>query len=407
MSAAMGGSAIVAGAGPVGLVAALALSREGVAVTLVGGSSEDLSGRTVALFEGSIRLLVELGAWQGLARHAAPLRTLRIIDDTDSPFRWRPLTFAAREIGLDAFGWNVEARALNAALRGLAKTVPSIHSIEGTAEEPYFNEHRAGCFVAGQRLEADLIVAADGQRSRLREAAGITARIERLPQWALTGIFHHEFPHEDISTEFHTRDGPCTLVPLPAPSPDAAPVGGPREPHEASSLVWMVRGAKAKALAALDDEAFALAVERRTHSILGKMHLAGARGAVPLSIAHVGAIRARRLALVGEAAHAFPPIGAQGLNLGLRDAATLAALVGAASREGQDIGGPALLDAYESARETDIATRSAAVMLMNRSLLSHFLPVDLARGLGMAALDLFGPLRRFVMREGVAPGFGR
>jgi 2-octaprenyl-6-methoxyphenol hydroxylase len=121
----------------------------------------------------------------------------------------------------------------------------------------------------------------------------------------------------------------------------------------------------------------------------------------------VTSICAPRLALVGEAAHAFPPIGAQGLNLGLRDAATLAALAGEASRDGRDIGAPALLEAYEDARANDIATRSAAVTLMNRSLLSSFLPIDLARGLGMAALDLIGPLRRFVMREGVAPGFGR
>ena len=114
----------------------------------------------------------------------------------------------------------------------------------------------------------------------------------------------------------------------------------------------MVRSAKARSLNALDDEAFSLAVERRTHSMLGKMRLASARGAVPLSIAHVTSICAPRLALVGEAAHAFPPIGAQGLNLGLRDAAILAALAGEASREGRDIGAPALLEAYEDARET-------------------------------------------------------
>jgi 2-octaprenyl-6-methoxyphenol hydroxylase len=407
MSVGLRRGAIVAGAGPVGLVAALALVRQGVAVTLVGETSEEASGRTVALFDGSVRLLIELGIWERLARDAAPLRTLRIIDDTDNPFRWRPLIFEAREIGLEAFGWNIESGALNAALRRVAETVPAIHLIDGFAAEPHFDENSAGLVVAGQRLEAELIIAADGQRSRLREAAGIASRIERLPQWAMTGIFRHELPHADISTEFHTRGGPCTLVPLAPLKPDHALDGHGGELRQASSLVWMVRGAKAKALEALDDEAFSFAVERRTHSILGKMRLAGPRGAVPLTLAHVESVRGRRLALVGEAAHAFPPIGAQGLNLGLRDSATLAALIGEASRDGRDIGAPALLDAYEDARESDIATRSAAVTLMNRSLLSSFLPVDLARGLGMAALDLIGPLRRLVMREGVAPGFGR
>ncbi|MBV9568318.1 MAG: FAD-dependent monooxygenase [Hyphomicrobiales bacterium] len=400
MSVSPSRSVIVAGAGPVGLVAALALARERVPVTLVGEASVLFSGRTVALFDDSIRLLTELGSWHELAKIAAPLRTLRVIDDTDNLFRWRPLTFAANEIGLDAFGWNIELGALSAALRRVAETVPAIEMIDGLATQPYFAADGAGCWVAGQRLEAKLIVAADGQHSRFRETAGIRARFERLPQWALTAIFQHQLPHGDGSTEFHTRQGPCTLVPLG--SLDAS-----RGQQDASSLVWMVRSAKAKTLRALDDDAFSLAVEQRTHSILGKMRLAGPRGAIPLSIAHLGSIRATRLALVGEAAHAFPPIGAQGLNLGLRDAAAIAALVGEASRDERDIGAADVLDAYEDARASDIATRSATVNLMNRSLLSPFLPFDLARGLGMAALDLIGPLRRFVMREGVAPRFGR
>ena len=392
--------AILVGAGPVGLVTALALARESIHVTLVGETSESSSGRTVALFDDSIRFLEELSVWQGISNEAAPLRRLRIIDDTNNLFRWRPLMFDAAEIGLDAFGWNIESGALNAALRRIAESSPAIHVIDGSAAAPYFEEDRAGCNIAGERLEAALIVAADGQRSKLRESAGISARLERLPQWALTGIFEHQLPHEDISTEFHTREGPCTLVPLASPDQSH---GRP----QVSSLVWMVRSAKARALRRLDDEAFSLAVERCTHSILGKMRLRGPRGAVPLSIAHVASISATRLALVGEAAHAFPPIGAQGLNLGLRDAATLAALAGEALRKGEDIGAADVLEAYEDARASDVATRSAAVNLMNRSLLSHFPPSDVARGLGMAALDLIGPLRRFVMREGVAPGFGR
>jgi 2-octaprenyl-6-methoxyphenol hydroxylase len=120
---------------------------------------------------------------------------------------------------------------------------------------------------------------------------------------------------------------------------------------------------------------------------------------------HVSRIVAARLALVGEAAHAFPPIGAQGLNLGLRDAAALARRVGEALRNGENIGGRAVLEAYDADRRSDIATRSTAVTLMNRSLLSSFLPADLARGLGMAALGTIGPLRRHVMRQGIEPGF--
>ena len=448
--------AIVVGTGPAGLVAALALARQGAAVTLVGQVAPEARGRTIALFDGSVRLLAALGVWDRLAPLAAPLRRLRIVDDTDNLFRWRALSFEAGEIGLDAFGWNIEVGALARALRDAAGDAPGIRLIDGLASAPHFGEaassdqarriehaalsgrreshaprltqrgmtpkeetpigvmERGGCggasiAVGGQRLEAALIVAADGQRSKLREAAGIAARFERLPQTALTAIMRHELPHDDVSTEFHTRGGPCTLVPLPGATSERAQAGlDPKaEFKHASSLVWMLRRAAADELAALDDEAFALAVERRVHSTLGRMQVAGRRGAVPLSTAHVARLSAPRLALVGEAAHAFPPIGAQGLNLGLRDALTLAALVGEALREGRDIGGSALLDDYDRDRRADIATRTAAVTLMNRSLLSSFLPADLLRGLGMAALDLIGPLRRLVMREGVKPGFGR
>ena len=408
---------IVAGAGPVGLIAALALARQGLDVTLVGQSVSEGGGRTVALFRHSVEILEELGAWTALAQQAAPLRKLRIIDDTGNLFRWRPLTFQASEIGLDAFGWNIEAGLLSAALRRLVEAVPSIRRVDGVFAEPRFGADMASLSVesesgAGGRscLEAALIVAADGQRSPSRQAAGIRSRAEKLRQTAITAILSHARPHGDVSTELHMRGGPCTLVPLP---PATAEVGGRGRTAEAgvrpfphrSSLVWMLREGEAARIGGLDDDAFASTLEKRVHSILGKMRVAGPRGMVPLASLEVARLNGLRLALVGEAAHAFPPIGAQGLNLGLRDAATLATLAGEAWRDGEDIGGEAVLDAYDRARQGDVSTRAGVVAAMNRSLLSTFLPVDLARGLGMAALDLIPPLRHFVMREGVAPGF--
>jgi len=431
---------VVAGNGPAGLVCALALAWEGAAVTLVGTAAPDLRGRTTALFDGSVRLLSELGIWDELARKAAPLRRLRVIDDTGNLFRWPELSFDAREIGLEAFGWNVEASILAGVLRQACRRTDGIDIVEGLASAPFFGDaagpHRAmrsgprsarasrqdrprpaaesggpglaSVAVGDDRLEASLIVAADGQRSQLRRAAGIAARLERLPQSALVAILLHELPHDGCSTELHLRGGPCTLVPLRwtfTETEEARPASTAFA--HASSLVWMTGRAAAERLAGLDDEALALAVERRVHSILGKMRVAGPCGTVPLSALHAQRIVAPRLALVGEAAHAFPPIGAQGLNLGLRDASTLAARVGEGLRQGLDIGGPAVLDLYERDRRADIATRSTAVAMLNRSLLSSFLPFDVARGLGMAALDLVPALRRLVMREGVEPGSGQ
>jgi 2-octaprenyl-6-methoxyphenol hydroxylase len=393
-------------------VAALALARQGADVVLIGEAMPAARGRTIALFDGSVRLLADLGIWRELAPKAAPLRKLRIIDDTDNLFRWPELCFDSKEIGLDAFGWNLEAETLSAALRRKTSTTEGIRLIEGLASEARFGEpgssEPASVAVGTERFEAPLLVAADGQRSPLREAAGLTARFEPLPQSALIAILRHQLPHGDCSTEFHTRGGPCTLVPLALDeAEERGPASDGKDFQHASSLVWMLEREAAEEMRHCDDTSFARQLERRVHSIFGKMRVLGPRATIPLAKLHVPRIVADRLALVGEAAHAFPPIGAQGLNLGLRDAADLAARVGEAIRLGHDIGGSGVLDLYARDRRTDIAMRASAVDIMNRSLLSDFLPIDLARGFGMAALDLVPPLRRFVMRQGIEPGFGR
>jgi 2-octaprenyl-6-methoxyphenol hydroxylase len=144
-------------------------------------------------------------------------------------------------------------------------------------------------------------------------------------------------------------------------------------------------------------------IERHSHSILGKTTVEPERGLFPLATETAERFAAHRIALIGEAAHVMPPIGAQGLNLGLRDAAQIAELVADASAAGMDIGSEALLARYDARRRPDVTTRMLAVDWLNSSLLADFLPVQSLRGLGLYALDRIGPLRRLVMREGVAP----
>jgi 2-octaprenyl-6-methoxyphenol hydroxylase len=222
-------------------------------------------------------------------------------------------------------------------------------------------------------------------------------RAHRYPQSALTALLAHRLPHSDFSTEFHTREGPFTLVPLP-PSAEAP---------DRSSLVWVMSDAEARRREALDDSALAREIERQARSILGGMRLEGRRGVAPMVRQIVPKLTGARVALVGDAAHAFPPIGAQGLNLGLRDVEALVAAAVEARADGRDIGGGVALAAYERARRADILARTGVVDGLNRALISHFAPLDFARGAGLAALGAFGPLRRFVMREGVAPRFAR
>ena len=161
--------------------------------------------------------------------------------------------------------------------------------------------------------------------------------------------------------------------------------------------------AQAARRGALDDGALANEIERQARSLCGAMRIEGARGLFPMSRQSVARLTATRLALIGDAAHALPPIGAQGLNLGLRDVEDLIAAV---SRV-EDIGGAATLKRYAEARRADVALRMIAVDGLNRALLAHFAPIDLARGLGLAALAAIGPLRRLAMREGLASRAGR
>ncbi|MDP4023691.1 FAD-dependent monooxygenase [Methylobacterium sp. NEAU 140] len=383
----------VVGAGAAGLAAALASAQAGIRTALVGRHAPVADGRTVALLDGSVRFLDALGAWPVIAPQASPLCELQIVDDTGSLFRPPPARFRAAEIGLDAFGWNVESARLVETLRARARAQENLTLVESDAAgaEPAERFSRLG-LVDGGHVLAELIVGADGARSPLRAASGVRVRDWAYPQAAITTILAHERPHRDVSTEFHTRSGPFTLVPM---------AGGHR-----SSLVWVTGEGAARRLADLDDAALSDAVERQARAMLGAMRIDGPRGLVPMRGLAVGRPVAPRLALIGEAAHVFPPIGAQGLNLGLRDAAALRDALVRAARDGRDPGGRGTLDAYASGRRLDAAARTAAVDLLNRSLLADLLPVDALRGLGLLAMAQIGPLRRIVMREGVLPRLG-
>jgi len=383
------GSVIVVGGGPAGLTAAIAMAGSGISTVLAGKRPSRPDNRTTALLAGSVTALSTLGVWTHCEAHAAPLRVMRLVDDTGRLWRAPEVKFAANEIGLDAFGYNIENRHLLTALERRARDLPSlrIREEEVAAVAPG-DDNASVALKSGEVINGALVIGADGRRSLCRNAAGISVDERTYKQVALTLCLAHSRPHHDSSTEFHTPSGPFTLVPLPG---------------QRSSLVWVLDPTDADDIAELDDAALAAEIEQRSHSILGKITVERGRGLFPLSLATADRFAARRIALIGEAAHVIPPIGAQGLNLGLRDAAAISELAIAAHRAGRDMGSDATLNAYDRMRRSDVAGRTIAIDLFNRTLLSDFLPVQGARGLGLYLVDRIGPLRRAVMREGVAP----
>jgi 2-octaprenyl-6-methoxyphenol hydroxylase len=317
------------------------------------------------------------------------LRTLRLVDDTGRLLRAPEVKFDSSEIGLEAFGYNTTNQDLAAALEARAGTLPTLHRHHEAATEVEPGDNAVSVTLSsGERLTARLVIGADGRQSLCRRAAGITTVRRAATQAALALSFAHSRPHHDTSTEFHTPDGPCTTVPLPG---------------RRSSLVWVLGPGAAKRVAAWDDATLSAEIERRSHSILGKTAVERERGLFSLTSETAERFAANRIVLVGEAAHVMPPIGAQGLNLGLRDAAQIAELVADARDAGTDIGSETLLARYDALRRPDVTTRMLAVDWLNRSLLTDFLPVQSLRGIGLYALGNIGPLRRLVMREGVTP----
>jgi 2-octaprenyl-6-methoxyphenol hydroxylase len=381
----------VIGGGPAGLAAAIALADIGANTALIARRAPYGDNRTTALLGGSVDFLQRLDVWRRCADKAAALQVMRLVDDTGRLIRAPEVKFSSEEIGLDAFGYNIENRVLMAALEERAAELANLIRFDDEAEGVSPGDAQVDIRTRqGQSLSARLVAGADGRHSLCREAAGIDVKRRDLSQTALTFNIAHARPHRNGSTEFHTPQGPCVFVALPG---------------NRSSVVWVMAPSEAERLMALTDDELSEAAERQSHSILGRVNVEPGRHLFRLAIERPRQFARQRIALVGEAAHVLPPIGAQGLNMGLRDAADIADIARAAMLQGEDPGSPPVLSRFNLARRSDVASRIFAIDLANRSLLSDFLPVQTLRAAGLHLIGAFGPLRRLAMREGLAPSW--
>jgi len=375
---------IIAGAGPAGLAAAALLAKEGVATALVAPPSTD-DPRTVALMQPSIQLLRYLDIWPGnLETVTAPLRKLRIIDDTGSLIVAPNLEFDAQELNLEAFGWNIPLGQLLPALRKRAEDLGVIF-IEATATNAKSKGDDIHLTLSNaSEISASVCIAADGANSAMRKTAGISTDSWSYDQAAIATSFAHSVGHNNISTEYHKAAGPFTTVPLP---------------ENRSSLVWMERPARAEVLMAMSDKDLAAEIQIETHGELGLISNLGPRKSFPMKGLTARQFAKDRVILIGEAAHVVPPIGAQGLNMSLRDAALAADLILAS----KDAGSDGVMAEYNALRRAEVLPRQQLIDLMNKSLLLGLLPLEGARALSLSALHYVGPLKRFVMQHGLSP----
>jgi 2-octaprenyl-6-methoxyphenol hydroxylase len=380
----------VAGAGPAGLACAILLAKGGLSV-LVAGPLPAKDARTVALMQPSIRLLRNLGLWPGpFSATAQPLRKLTLVDDSGNYFSAPRLTFSADELGYDAFGWNIPLEKLGTIL-GTEAERKGVAFVQGKVTNVEIAGKRIGLHIedAG-RIEAAMVIAADGRDSIIREAAGIASVQWSYNQTAMAGSFAHSIPHDDTSTEYIEAHGPLTTVPLPG---------------QRSSLVWMDRPDRIAGLMRLSEKDFAGEIQAAIHGEMGLISQTGPRSEFPMCGLIASEFGCKRVMLVGEAAHVLPPIGAQGLNLSFGDAATAAELICEARQRRGDVGGVETVRKYASLRRPDVMMRLAVIHGFNRSLLSDFLPANVVRSASLAIAAGLPPLRSFIMRQGLEPGF--
>ncbi|WP_332065568.1 UbiH/UbiF family hydroxylase [Bartonella sp. CB189] len=379
----------VVGAGPVGMVTALNLAYKGYSVFLVGPPAHTNELRTTALMMPAIHMLQKLNIWNCLKNHAAALSFIKIIDITSRIVRAPPVTFCAAEIGEESFGYNIPNVELNNALENLITQTPNIIRYYSSAK--LFDHQKDHVYITladDKVIQTPLVIAADGRNSPTRAAAGIDIKRWNYSQTALVMNFLHDVPHQNTSIEFHTEYGPFTQVPLPG---------------NKSSLVWVVHPSRAKELLSLDLKVIAKIIEDQMQSILGKLTLTTSVQAWPLFGQISRCFAVNRTILVGETAHVFPPIGAQGLNLGFRDVQTLIDIL---PNKISNFSFKTLIAHYNKLRKSDILIRSGSIHMLNNTLLSNMLPIHIIRSLGFEVLRRCSPLRHFLMREGMYPGYG-
>jgi 2-octaprenyl-6-methoxyphenol hydroxylase len=379
---------LIIGGGLVGGPLACALAGAGVSVAVVDqedpatATAPAFDGRASAVALGPQRVLAAIGLWPGIAPHAAPIQQIRVSDGHSPLF----LHYDHQALGDDPFGWIVENRAIRRAVLARLPELPQarLFAPAKLVELDRGTDRVTATLDDGTKIFAALVVAADGRASPIRSGAGIGITRWEYDQTAIVCTVVHERPHRDIAQEHFLPAGPFAILPLPG---------------NRSSVVWSEKSHLAPAILAQDDAAFLVELKSRFGDFLGEISVEGPRFGYPLSLQFADAYTARRLALVGDAAHGMHPVAGQGMNMGLRDVAALAEVLVEAHRLGIDLGNAALLERYARWRRFDNLLMLGLTDVMVRLFSNANTSLALARDIGMATVNRLPGLKRFFMRH--------
>lgn len=379
----------IIGGGLVGGTMALGLAQNGFSVTIIDAHKKGsqtkraFDGRSYALAQATIRMFTVLGLWADLHANAQPILQVKASDGRagQGPAPWH-LHFDHDDLGEGPMGFMVEDRFVRLALSNALNTTPNITQIFGhtvTAQD-------GGVITLDNctHIQANLIIGCDGRQSSTAQRAGIKRRVTNYHQTALVCAIDHDLPHNGIAHQFFMPEGPLAILPLPG---------------NRSSIVWSDQTDRAKAINDLPDAEYLEFLRPRFGDFLGDISLTGARFTYPLTLTVASEMTAARMALAGDAAQGVHPIAGQGLNLGLRDVATLVEVVTRAKRRGEDFGAADVLQRYADWRSFDRTTLTTATDGFNRLFSNDNALLRPLRDFGMAAVSAAPNLRRAFMRE--------
>lgn len=388
---------LISGGGVAGLAAAAAFGSAGFSVICADPSppvtdaeADGADLRTTAFLQPSIPVLQAAGLWTRLAPNAAALQIMRIIDAGGVIANPRVIKdFNAADLSDAPFGWNLPNWLLRREMVARLVELPNVTFLPGIATTALLTRESEALVTLSdtRKVSARLVIAADGRASTMREALGIPVKTTRYGQKALTFAVTHPIPHDNVSTEIHRSGGPFTLVPLPD-----------RKGLPCSAVVWMETGPEVQRLVALPTPEFEAAINARSCQILGPLTLASRRSVWPIISQIAARMAGERVALLAEAAHVVPPIGAQGLNMSLADLATLLEL---AQADPANLGSAKMLVAYHRRRHFDVRARVTGIDALNRAAM---IEGQFLRDLRAGALNAFysiAPVRKTLMKAGL------
>jgi 2-octaprenyl-6-methoxyphenol hydroxylase len=383
---------LIIGGGLNGLGLSTALGSAGLDIILIDDPAykpdmeDTFNGRAYALALASQSLLKALGLWAIIEPNAQPILDIKVTDGTldkgPSPFL---MHFDHKEINTEAMGYMIEDNTLRNAFYGQIKRSSNIKIISNKVINHSIHPGKAHITLENcDTIEASIILACDGRLSSTAKRAGISRRVKEYNQSAIVTTVTHEQPHMGIAYQYFMPSGPLAILPLQ---------------KNRSSIVWALTSEHALKLSTLDDKKFSKELRFVFGDFLGCFNICSERFTYPLNMTVVDSFIADRLALVGDAAHGIHPIAGQGLNLGLRDVASIAEILVDAYRRGEDLGAPYVLERYEQWRLFDSTLLSTSTDLFNSLFSNNNSYLRLARGLGMGLINNSSFLKRSFIKE--------